>query len=151
VRHLAEYVSLDAEVGFITDHRDVLAVLRNVLAGMVAEIRHTASEDAQRAGAQLPTVPAEFPIVHFRDALALVDADPGQPDLAPEQERQLSRWAKYKFGSEFLAVEGYPASKRPFYTHPEPGDPRWTNSFDLTLPRSGVGYWGPTAPPLPPL
>ena len=30
-RHLAEYVSLDAELGFITDHRDVLAVLRHAL------------------------------------------------------------------------------------------------------------------------
>ena len=27
-RHLAEYVSLDAELGFIADHRDVMAVLR---------------------------------------------------------------------------------------------------------------------------
>ena len=27
VRHLAEYVSLDAEMGFIRDHRDVMAVL----------------------------------------------------------------------------------------------------------------------------
>ena len=29
VRHLAEYISLDAEFGFIQDHRDVLAVLRS--------------------------------------------------------------------------------------------------------------------------
>ena len=33
VRHLAEYVSLDVELGFIEDHRDVLAVLRDVVAG----------------------------------------------------------------------------------------------------------------------
>ena len=32
--HDAEYVSLDAELGFISDHRDVLAVLRHALAGM---------------------------------------------------------------------------------------------------------------------
>ena len=32
-RHLAEYVSLDAEMGFITDHTDVMAVLRAVIAG----------------------------------------------------------------------------------------------------------------------
>ena len=32
VRHLAEYVSLDAELGFITDHRDVLSVLRDAIA-----------------------------------------------------------------------------------------------------------------------
>jgi nondiscriminating aspartyl-tRNA synthetase len=30
-----------------------------------------------------------------------------------------------------VAVEGYPMAKRPFYTHPQPGDERWSNSFDL--------------------
>jgi len=38
-RHLAEYVSLDAEMGFISDHRDVLAVLRHALAGMIVAIQ----------------------------------------------------------------------------------------------------------------
>jgi nondiscriminating aspartyl-tRNA synthetase len=127
VRHLAEYVSLDVEFGFVDDHRDVLAMLRDVLAGMVEEIR----TPAELAGATLPTVPAQIPILHFRDALALVGADPAEPDLAPEHERALGAWAQDEHGSDFLAVEGYPARKRPFYTHPEPGDPRWTNSFDL--------------------
>jgi nondiscriminating aspartyl-tRNA synthetase len=127
VRHLAEYVSLDVEFGFVDDHRDVLAVLRDVLAGMVDEIR----APAELAGATLPIVPAQIPILHFRDALALVGANPAEPDLAPEHERALGTWAQDEHGSDFLAVEGYPARKRPFYTHPEPGDPRWTNSFDL--------------------
>jgi nondiscriminating aspartyl-tRNA synthetase len=34
-------------------------------------------------------------------------------------------------GSEFLFVTGYPMAKRPFYTHPEPGRPAYSNSFDL--------------------
>ena len=38
VRHLAEYVCLDVELGFIGDHRDVLACLRDVVAGMVAAV-----------------------------------------------------------------------------------------------------------------
>jgi nondiscriminating aspartyl-tRNA synthetase len=130
VRHLAEYVSLDVELGFIEDHRDVLAVLRDVVAGMVDEIRTTA-DAADLAGADLPNVPEQIPVLHFRDALTLVGADPAEPDLAPEHERALGRWALDEHGSDFLAVEGYPARKRPFYTHPEPGDPRWTNSFDL--------------------
>jgi nondiscriminating aspartyl-tRNA synthetase len=124
VRHLAEYVSLDVEFGFIDDHHDVLAVLRDVLAGMVDEIRDP-------AGAELPIVPLQIPVLHFREALALVGADPAEPDLAPEHERALGRWVRTEHGSDFLAVEGYPARKRPFYTHPESGDPRWTNSFDL--------------------
>ena len=35
-RHLAEYTSLDAELGFIADHHDVMAVLRDAVAGMAA-------------------------------------------------------------------------------------------------------------------
>ncbi|WP_107771305.1 aspartate--tRNA(Asn) ligase [Nocardioides sediminis] len=131
VRHLAEYRSLDVELGFVRDHRDVLAVLREVLAGMVAGIGSYAAEAASRAGARLPVVPAEIPVVHFADALALVGAPEDEPDLAPEHERALGAWALEEHGSDFLAVEGYPMAKRPFYTHPQPDDARWSNSFDL--------------------
>ena len=131
VRHLAEYVSLDVELGFIDDHRDVVAVLREVLAGMVDAIREHAGSAVALTGAQVPKVPEEIPVIHFRDALALVGAPGDEPDLAPEHERTLGAWALEQHGSDFLAVEGYPMAKRPFYTHPQPDDPRWSNSFDL--------------------
>ena len=130
VRHLAEYRSLDVELGFIEDHRDVLRVLREVLAGMVDAV--AGEEDAvQRAGARLPVVPDEVPVIHFADALALVGAPADEPDLAPEHERTLGAWALAEHGSDFVAVEGYPMAKRPFYTHPWPGDERSSHSFDL--------------------
>jgi nondiscriminating aspartyl-tRNA synthetase len=134
VRHLAEYTSLDVELGFIRDHRDVLAVLREVLAGMVAGIEEYAGGAAQRSGARLPVVPREIPVLHFAEALEVVGAPDDEPDLAPEHERALGAWAREQHGSDFLAVEGYPMAKRPFYTHPwtgEPQDQRWSNSFDL--------------------
>lgn len=143
VRHLAEYRSLDVELGFIRDHRDVLAVLREVLAGMVAAV--ASCEDAvARTGVRLPVVPEEIPVIHFADALALVGAPADEPDLAPEHERALGAWALAEHGSDFLAVEGYPMAKRPFYTHPwtrgglearsartSTDEGRWSNSFDL--------------------
>jgi nondiscriminating aspartyl-tRNA synthetase len=131
VRHLAEYVSRAVELGFIDDHRDVLRVLRDVIAGMVSGVHEHAPGAAGRAGAQVPVVPEEIPVIHFRDALALVGAPDDEPDLAPEHERALGAWALEEHGSDFLAVEGYPMAKRPFYTHPQPDDPRWSNSFDL--------------------
>ncbi|MBL1074675.1 aspartate--tRNA(Asn) ligase [Nocardia sp. 2] len=130
-RHLAEYVSLDVEFGFIADHRDVLSVLRDTLAAMLERVRATAGTAVESIGAQLPSVPEQIPVLHFTEALEVVGAPPEEPDLAPEHERALGKWALREFGSDFLAVEGYPAAKRPFYTHPQPTDPRWTNSFDL--------------------
>ena len=43
-RHLAQYTSLDAEFGFITDHHDVMAMLREVIAGMAAAVGARARE-----------------------------------------------------------------------------------------------------------
>jgi nondiscriminating aspartyl-tRNA synthetase len=130
VRHIAEYVSLDAELGFIRDHRDVLTVLRASLAGMVQSVTAQAAA-LELLDVRLPEVPEEIPVVHFADALRLVGAPEDEPDLTPEHERALSAWAWDEHRSEFLAVEGYPMRKRPFYTHPQPDDPRWSNSFDL--------------------
>lgn len=131
-RHLTEYVSLDAELGFIADHRDVEAVLRDVLAGMLSAV----AERVPAAGVELPVVPEQIPSVHFHDAQVMIEAATGErvvgePDLAPAHERWLGDWARAEHGSDFLFVEGYPMAKRPFYTHPSPDRPEYSNSFDL--------------------
>jgi nondiscriminating aspartyl-tRNA synthetase len=135
-RHLAQYLSLDAEFGFIDDHHDVMAVLRDVTVGMVAAIAERTAPAAELLGAKLPEVPAQIPEIHITDAQELLarhtDEDPrGEPDLAPAHERWLGEWAVREHGSEFLYVTGYPMAKRPFYTHPEPARPGYSNSFDL--------------------
>src|SRR5436309_1326623 len=56
-RHLAEYVSLDAELGFVADHRDVMAVLRDVIGGMVDAVRTRAEAEVSLLGLELPRVP----------------------------------------------------------------------------------------------
>ena len=131
VRHIAEYVSLDAELGFIEDHRDVLEVLRAAIAGMLDAVAELAPDAVSHLGVALPEVPAQIPVVHFLQALEIVGAAEDEPDLSPGHERSLSEWAMRHHCSEFLAVEGFPMLKRPFYTHPQPDDPRWSNSFDL--------------------
>ena len=86
-RHLAEYVSLDAELGFISDHRDVLAVLRHALSGMAAAVRSQAQHAADLLGITIPEVPEQIPVIHFSEALKLAGAPPDEPNLAPAHER----------------------------------------------------------------
>lgn len=131
VRHLAEYVSLDVELGFIEDHRDVIAVLRDVISGMASAIHERAADAVALLGADIPVVPDELPIIHFRTALEIAGAPADEPDLAPEHERALGAWAKDVHGSDFVVVEGYPTLKRAFYSHPDPADPHWSRAFDL--------------------
>jgi nondiscriminating aspartyl-tRNA synthetase len=128
-RHLASYVSLDAELGFITDHTAVMAVLRDVAAAMLSAAAESGGPD--QLGVAVPDVPAEVPSVHFVDALRLAGAAPDATDLAPADERALGEWALAEHGSEFVFVVGYPMAKRPFYTHPDPSRPAYSNSFDL--------------------
>jgi nondiscriminating aspartyl-tRNA synthetase len=130
-RHLAEYVSMDAELGFIGDHRDVLEVLTEVLRGMLNAVEQSAPAALDLLGIDTPTIPADVPVIHFSDALRSVGASDDESDLAPEHERALGDWALKEFGSDVIAVEGYPMRKRPFYTCPQAGDDRWSNSFDL--------------------
>jgi nondiscriminating aspartyl-tRNA synthetase len=130
-RHLAEYTSLDAEIGFIADHRDVMALLREAVAGMLGGIEERAGDALAALGTALPGVPEEIPAVHFAEALRLVGAPDDEPDLAPAHERALGEWARREHGSEFLFVTGYPMAKRPFYTHPDPARPAYSNGFDL--------------------
>jgi nondiscriminating aspartyl-tRNA synthetase len=91
-------------MGFIHDHFEVMTIVREALAGMVAAIRGR----AQRA-VELLEAPPEVPCVHFADT-GVEDVD-----LAPADERRLCEQH-----GEWLFVTGFPMAKRPFYTHPEP-------------------------------
>jgi len=135
-RHLAQYVSLDAELGFITDHFDVMPVCRDAVAGMADSVRDRAGAAMQTLGATLPQVPAQIPDIHFAEAMSLISAATGEDvtgedDLAPAHERWLGEWAVREHGSDLLFVTGYPLAIKPFYTHPDPVRPRYSRGFDL--------------------
>jgi nondiscriminating aspartyl-tRNA synthetase len=135
-RHLAEYVSLDAELGFIQDHRDVMRVAREAVAGMVEAVGSRSHTAVDLLGVDVPNVPAEIPSIDFVEAQEAIERATGErvvgePDFAPAHERWLGDWARAEHGSDLLFVVGYPMEKRPFYTHPDPGRPAFSRGFDL--------------------
>jgi nondiscriminating aspartyl-tRNA synthetase len=84
----------------------------------------------------MSAVPKEIPHLHFTEALAMISAATGkdvsqEPDLAPSHERWPDKWGRREHESDWLYVTGYPMAKRPFYIHPDPARPTWSNSFDL--------------------
>ncbi len=135
-RHVNEYVSMDAEFGFIENHFTVMALLNRLMQHIISKLNESNTAELSITNCRLPFVPDAIPHIHFREAQQLIfekhgEDCRGEPDLAPQHERWLGEWARETHGSDFLFVTGYPMSKRPFYTHPDPSDPTYSNSFDL--------------------
>jgi nondiscriminating aspartyl-tRNA synthetase len=135
-RHLNEYVSLDAEMGFIENHTTVMALIQRVVASMLERVREDAAEAVALLRSELPEVSVAWPRIDFVAAQELIQGATGEHvvgelDLTPAHERWLGEWARREHGSEFLFVVGFPMAKRPFYTHPDPARPEFSNSFDL--------------------
>src|ERR1039458_8994241 len=114
---------------------------------MLAAVEREASGAVALLALELPKVPRPIPDVHFLDAQAMITAATGEdlsnePDLSPANERWLGEWAKREHGSDFLFVRGFPMSKRPFYTHPDPERPGFAAGFDLLFRGMELGTGG---------
>lgn len=135
-RHINEYVSLDAEMGFIESHFTVMAVLRDAVAGILAAMGARCEAELLLLGLELPTVPPEIPHIPLVEAQEMIYREHGvdvrgEPDLSAQDERWVGEWARREHGSDFVYVTGYPTKKRAFYTAPDPAQPKYSNSFDL--------------------
>lgn len=141
-RHINEYVSLDVEFGFIEDHFTVMQMVTTVITGILDYLVNCHAASLAQLQSNLPQIRLDkevqtFPHIHFDDAQSLLQERYGMsdtinaPDLTPEHERLLGQWALEEYGSDYLFVTGYPMRKRPFYTHPDPSRPEFSNSFDL--------------------
>ncbi len=141
-RHINEYVSLDVEFGFIDDHFTVMEMVTTVINGILEHLSTCYGEQLELLKTSLPRIAIDpqtnsYPWIHITDAQEMLTREYGvtdaigEPDLTPEHERLLGEWALATHGSDYLFVVGYPMEKRPFYTHPNPQNSVYSNSFDL--------------------
>lgn len=132
-RHLSEYLSLDAEFGFIEDDGDVMNLQEETVKAMVRQVAASCDRQLQELQAALPDTSVAIPRVPLLEARELVKErfghSTGGKDLDPEAERLLGRWAKEECGSDFVFVTRYPQAARPFYTYPT--DDGLTRGVDL--------------------
>ncbi|TFH38548.1 MAG: Asp-tRNA(Asn)/Glu-tRNA(Gln) amidotransferase subunit GatA, partial [Chrysiogenales bacterium] len=132
-RHLNEYISMDFEMGFITDEQDIIDMQESLLRHLFAELKQSSGEYLDE-GDPAPDFPDRIPRIHYLEALDIVRSAGGrldEGDISPEGETILcSHFAKEK-GSQFVYVVGYPVKKRPMYTMPDERVPGYTRSFDL--------------------
>jgi nondiscriminating aspartyl-tRNA synthetase len=135
-RHINEYISLDAEMGFINSDEDVRNKLNVVFRKMFAILQKEGKETLEMFGVKLSEVPDKIPALKLAEAKKIIkekyDYDvPKETDIDPEGERLICRYAQEELNSDFIFVTHYPWKDRPFYTMPVDDKRDETLGFDL--------------------
>ena len=135
-RHVNEYVSLDAEMGFIKNFRDVTTMLNKVIKQVFDHLRENGKDYLELYKAEIPEVPEKIPEIKLADLRKLVKEKydyeiPKNTDIDPEGERLACRWAKEEYGSDFVFITNYFWKDKPFYTMPSDDKQEETEGFDL--------------------
>jgi len=135
-RHMTEYVGLDAEMGFINDWTELMDMAEGVVKEIFKKVKKECRDQLLLHNVSIPKTAEKIPRVKLKEALEIIykrtkKDHRKEPDLNPEDEREICRWAEEKHGSELVFITHYPTKKRPMYTYPDPKDPNYTLSFDL--------------------
>lgn len=135
-RHLSEYVSLDAEMGFIESYTEIMDTVETLIKAIFAELGKRCERELKLFNASIPSVSERIPRIKMREGQEIIFKRTGrdnrsEPDLEPEDEKEICKWAMEEHKSELVFITHYPTSKRPFYTFPDPEDPEFSLSFDL--------------------
>ncbi len=135
-RHLTEVTTLDAEFGFIESWTEIMDMAEYVIKRMLEDVDRGCKNVLKLYNAEVPKVSNPIPRVKLREAQAIIFKRTGrnvqnEPDLAPEDEKEICKWAYEEKNSDLIFITHYPVKKRPFYTFEDPDDPGYTLSFDL--------------------
>jgi len=135
-RHLNEYISLDAEMGFINSDEDVRKELNIILKKIFEIMKKDGKESLEYFGIKLDDVPENIPTIKLSDAKKIIKEKYGyevskDTDIDPEGEKSICQYAKEKYNSDFIFVTHYPWKDRPFYTMPADTKQDESLGFDL--------------------
>ncbi len=135
-RHLAEVTTLDAEFGFINSWEDLMDEAEYVMRHIFERLEKERGDELKLYGITTPKIKNKIPRIKMRDAQEIIFKRTKvdhrkEPDLSPDDEKEIYKWAMEEHESELVFITHYPTSKRPFYTYPDPDDPEYTLSFDL--------------------
>jgi nondiscriminating aspartyl-tRNA synthetase len=113
-RHISEFTSLDVQMSFIKDHRELMDLLENALSTL-----------------KVPNlmIRTTMPRISYEEAVTAIKKRPMERKLSGEDKRDLGVFAKEKYSSDFLFIEGFPIGINAFYIMPDRD--HFTKSFKL--------------------
>lgn len=140
-RHLTEFVGLDLEMAFTHHYHEAVHVIGQMFTEIFRGLRDNYAEEIAIVNKQFPAEPFKFLdpplILEYREGVAMlkeagIEMEETE-DLSTPNEKFLGRLVKAKYDTDFYILDKYPLAVRPFYTMPDPSDPKWSNSYDMFM------------------
>ncbi|MBP9827421.1 aspartate--tRNA(Asn) ligase [Candidatus Saccharibacteria bacterium] len=135
-RHMSEYISVDAELGFLNDFSELLTFIGGLLHHVVARLWEQNAAELAKLQAKpvklADTIPAmtleELHEAYFK---ATKEDLRHEKDPTPAEERFASEYALKKWGSEAVFITEFPASEMKFYHLKKADNPLVCDRADL--------------------
>uniref|UniRef100_A0A4X1SYR6 Aspartate--tRNA ligase, cytoplasmic n=1 Tax=Sus scrofa TaxID=9823 RepID=A0A4X1SYR6_PIG len=140
-RHLTEFVGMDIEMVFNYHYHEVVEEIADTLVQIFKGLQERFQTEIQMVNKQFPCEPFKFlePTLRLEycEALAMLreaGIEMGdEEDLSTPNEKLLGRLVKEKYDTDFYILDKYPLAVRPFYTMPDPRNPKQSNSYDMFM------------------
>ncbi|CAH2056473.1 unnamed protein product, partial [Iphiclides podalirius] len=140
-RHLTEFVGLDLEMAFRDHYHEVLDTIGATFTEMFRGLQERYAAEIATVGEQFKVEPFKFldpPLrLEFPQAIEMLK-EAGvtlgeEDDLSTPDEKLLGRLVRAKYDTDFYILDKYPLAVRPFYTMPDPNNPKASNSYDMFM------------------
>lgn len=134
-RHMTEYITIDAEMGFVTFEE-----LRNFAGGLLRHIVDKVWSDCETElkmwNAVKPVLADPIPSMSMKQIHELYSKEHNvdttkEDDLRPDEEKWICEYAKNNLGSEAIFVTDWPISSMKFYHKVNEQNPEVADRSDL--------------------
>eukprot|EP01041_Mallomonas_annulata_P002726 gene2726-5372_t len=140
-RHLCEFTGLDYEMAIFEHYYEALDVMSEMFLYIFDGIADKFQHELMLVSQQYPFEPIKLlrPSLRitFQEGIDMLRASgvdaPYDDDISTTNERTLGKLVREKYGTDFYIMDKYPLAVRPFYTMPDPNDPKLSNSYDLFI------------------
>jgi aspartyl-tRNA synthetase len=140
-RHMTEFIGLDIEMAFSYHYHEVVKVIGDLFVQIFKGLETRYAEEVATVYRQFPAEPFKYLdpslVLTYTEGVQML-RDNGvemgdDEDLSTPNEKFLGRLVKAKYGTDFYILDKYPLAVRPFYTMPDPNNPKYSNSYDMFM------------------
>jgi nondiscriminating aspartyl-tRNA synthetase len=145
VRHLTEFTSLDAELGYIDGAEDLRKSLEHLVHDAVEGARKRLTSLGNPLVEALPMVKLPFLRLDFAEAERMLGRPGTEEDLGTEDEKRLGELVGKEHGAAFYFIDDFPTKVKAgtFYARRKDDDPGRTGYFDLDFRGVEITSGGP--------